>query len=82
MILASRLHNVTFRTSKDVTSEDPINTPVGQWSICYSSSESLGDSFIVRCTNNSSPITRMFSISAINVLAIELREVEIYGYGE
>ena len=82
MIVASRLHNVTFRTSKLVTDEDPIGTQPDHWSICYSSSKSLGDSFIVRCTNNSSPITRMFSISAINVLAIELREVEIYGYGE
>ena len=54
----------------------------GGWSTCYQSSTHLGDQFNITCNTNSlTPITREFAIAA-RTKAIELREVEIYGYGE
>ena len=54
----------------------------GGWSTCYQSLTHLGDQFNIICNTNSlTPITREFAITA-RTRAIELREVEIYGYGE
>ena len=54
----------------------------GGWSTCYQSLTHLGDQFNIICnTNSQTPITREFAIAA-RTIAIELREVQIYGYGE
>ena len=78
---ASRLQNAYYLTNKDSTSTDPNTNGNGGWSTCYHSSRDPGDQFNITCTNSLTPITRVFSIAA-RTIAIELREVEIYGYGE
>ena len=79
---ANRLSNVTFLTSKNLTDEDPSTDSRSSWSTCYYSSVSMGDSYIIQCTNKQTPFTRLFSIMATNVSAIELREVELYRHGK
>ena len=81
LILATRLTNVYFLTNKDSTSVAPNTNGNSGWITCYYSETAKGDWYTVTCdTNYQTPITRQFSIAA-RVQAIELREVQIYGYG-
>ena len=76
------MQNAYYLTDKDSSSTDPNTNGNGGWSTCYHSSRDPGDQFNITCnTNSQTPITRVFSIAA-RTIAIELREVEIYGYGE
>ena len=79
--VASRLTNVYFLTNKDSTNDNPTTDTNSGWSTCYYSSVALGDNYTIQCTNNVTPLTRLFSIKA-TVKPIELREVEIYGLGK
>ena len=81
-ITANRLTNVYFLTSKNTTSTAPNANGDGGWITCYYSETAKGDWYTVTCnTNYQTPLTRQFSIAA-RVEAIELREVQIYGYGK
>ena len=74
--------NVTFLTNKGSTSAAPNTDGDDGWITCYYSETAKGDYYTVTCdTNYQTPITRQFSIAATGVEAIELREVQIYGYG-
>ena len=81
-IIASRLTNVYFLTNKDSTTTAPNTNGDGGWITCYYSETAKGDWYTVTCdTNYQTPITRQFGIAA-RVQAIELREVQIHGYGK
>ena len=69
-----------FLTSKDYTIQSPYTGSSGGWSACYYNATAQGDSYTIQCTNRQTPFTRLFGVRA-RVIAIELREVEIYGYG-
>ena len=74
---------VYFLTNKDSTTTAPNTNGNDGWITCYYSATAKGDWYTVTCdTNYQTPITRQFSISATQVQAIELREVQIYGYGK
>ena len=79
--VASRLTDAYFLTNKDSTNVNPSTDTDSGWSTCYYSLRALGNSYTIQCTNNMTPLTRLFSITA-SVEAIELREVEIYGLGK
>ena len=83
MFIASRLTNVYFLTNKDSTSVAPNTNGNGGWITCYYSETAKGDWYTVTCdTNYQTPLTRQFGIAATGVQAIELREVQIHGYGK
>lgn len=71
---------MAFATSQQFTNAVPNGISDEDWSTCYNSSTALGDSYIVRCVNNLNPLARVFSITATQIWAMELREVEVYGY--
>ena len=60
----------------------PNTNRYGGWSRCYNSPTALGEHYNITCdTDTQTPITRQFAIAASTV-AIELREVQIYGHGK
>ena len=81
-VVDTRLTGVSFLTNKDSTSVAPNTNGNGGWNRCYYSSTALGPQYTIHCnTTPQTPITRQFSIAG-RVQAIELREVQIYGYGK
>ena len=81
-VVDNRLTGVSFLTNKDSTNAAPNTDGAGGWSRCYYSETALGPQYTIHCnTSPRTPITRQFSIAA-RVEAIELREVQIYGYGK
>ena len=74
---------VYFLTNKDSTSTAPNTNGDDGWITCYYSETAKGDWYTVSCnTNYQTPLTRQFGIAATRVEAIELREVQIHGYGK
>ena len=78
--IGERLNDVYFLTNKYTSDEEPNVS--GNWNICYQSEAALGADFAVQCTDNQTPVTKEFSIRTYNGRSIELRQVEVYGYGE
>ena len=82
-ILASQLIDVYFLTNKDTSTGEPSIDNTNGWNTCYYSETALGDDFTVQCDRNClNPLTREFSIRTVGEVAIQLREVQIYGYGK
>ena len=74
--------NVYFLTNRNSTSAAPNTNGNDGWITCYYRETAKGDWYTVTCdTNYQTPITRQFGIAA-TVQAIELREVQIFGYGK
>ena len=82
-ISASRLNNVYYLTNKDTSTGEPSIDNTNGWNICYYNETALGDEYTVQCDRNFlTPFTRELSIRTIGGKSVELREVEIYGYGK
>ena len=82
MSIGQRLSDVYFLTNKDTTDVAPVTNGNGGWSICYHNESALGVEYTVQCTNNQTPLTKLFSIRSNNGNSVELREVQITGYGK
>ena len=80
-VVDTRLTGVSFLTNKDSIIGAPKANEDDGWSTCYYSEIHLGPQYTIHCnTTPQTPLTRQFSIFA-KVEAIELREVQIFGYG-
>ena len=77
ILIDTRLKDVSVQTNKNPHGGS------GGWSTCYSSSTVRGAHYNITCNINSvTPILRQFRITSNNTKALELREIEIYGYGK
>ena len=73
----TRLKDVSVQTNTNPDGDS------GGWSNCYNSSTVRGAHYNITCNINPlTPVLRQFRITSNNTKALELREIEIYGYGK
>ena len=77
ILIDTRLKDVLVQTNKNPHGGS------GEWNNCYSSSTARGAHYSITCNINPlTPVLRHFRITSNNTKALELREIEIYGYGK